>query len=159
MAVRQVSGEPAGQSMQASALVNEAYLRMMGDGQASWENRVHFFASAASTMRRILIDNARRRRAQKREGNLRRIDLDDAPELAAVDSRGDAARLLALDEALQELAILDERQARLVEMKFFAGLTFEEAAHVLGISSRTAKRDWQMARAWLHAKTVGSAET
>lgn len=157
LAKNQVRGEAAGNSMQASALVNEVYLRMMGREKGTWENRAHFFASAASTMRHILIDRARGRRAQKREGNLHRVDLNDVPHLAMAESDVDAERLLALDAALTELAALDERQARLVEMRFFTGLTFEEAALVLEISSRTAKRDWNMARAWLHAKTTGTA--
>lgn len=157
IAAHQVRGERAGNSMQATALVNEAYLRLMGGNVGSWENRAHFFACAASAMRHILIDRARGRKAKKRDGNLKRIDLEDIPYLAAAGPDLDTERLLALDAALDELAALDPRQARLVEMRFFTGLTFEEAALVLGISSRTAKRDWNMARAWLHAKTTGGA--
>jgi len=157
IAANQLRHEPAGNSLQPTALVNELYLRMMGRNQGNWENRAHFFACAASTMRRILIDRARARRSLKRDGNLKRIELDHVPYLAATGPDQEADRLLALDEALNELATVDARQARLVEMRFFTGLTFEEAAHVLGISSRTAKRDWDMARAWLHARTSGSS--
>ena len=158
MAAHQVRGEPAGNSMQASALVNDAYLKMMGGNRGTWENRAHFFAAACSTMRHILIDRARGRRAKKREGNLKRVDLDDMRHLAAADNDLGVERLLSLDAALNELATLDPRQARLVELRFFTGLTFDEAAHVLGISSRTAKRDWNMARAWLHNKTAGAGD-
>lgn len=156
IAASQLRGEPAGGSMQPSALVNELYLRLMGRNHSGWENRAHFFASAASTMRRILIDRARSRRALKRDGNLKRIDIDKVAHLVVANSDMEAERLLALDTALNELATLDPRQARLVEMRFFTGLTFDEAALVLGISPRTAKRDWNMARAWLHTKTVGT---
>ncbi|MBL8236160.1 MAG: sigma-70 family RNA polymerase sigma factor [Bryobacterales bacterium] len=156
IAAQQVRGEPAGNSMQASALVNEAYLKMLGGKQGNWENRAHFFAAACSTMRHILIDRARARRARKRDGGLKRVDLEDMPNLAMAESDLGAERLLALDAALEELAQLDARQARVVELRFFTGLTFEEAAHVLGVSSRTAKRDWDHARAWLHNKTAGT---
>lgn len=156
IAAYQVRGEPAGNSMQASALVNEAYLKMMGGKQGSWENRAHFFAAACSTMRHILIDRARGRRAKKRDGDLKRVDLEDMANVAMTESDLGAERLLALDAALNELATLDARQARVVELRFFTGLTFEEAAHVLGVSSRTVKRDWDMAARWLRKKTTGS---
>jgi len=158
MAAYQVQGEPAGNSMQASALVNEVYLKIMGGKRGEWQNRAHFFAAACSTMRHILIDRARARRAKKRDGNLKRVDLDDLPYLAMAEHDAGAEKLLALDAALQEFARLDPRLARLVELRYFTGLTFEEAAHVLGVSSRTAKRDWDKARAWLRNRTMGAAD-
>ena len=157
IAANQLRGERQGHSLQPSALVNELYIRMMGRDGAGWENRAHFFASAASTMRRILIDRARARRANKRDGALQRVDLDHVPNLVAPARDDESDRMITLDAALTELAALDARQAKLVEMRFFTGLTFEEAAVVLGISSRTAKRDWNMARAWLLSKTSGAA--
>lgn len=157
IAANQLRGERQGHSLQPSALVNELYIRMMGRDGAGWENRAHFFASAASTMRRILIDRARARRANKREGALQRVDLDHVPNLVSPARDDESDRMIALDAALTELAAFDPRQAKLVEMRFFTGLTFEEAASVLGISSRTAKRDWNMARAWLLSKTSGVA--
>ncbi len=157
IAANQLRGERQGHSLQPSALVNELYIRMMGRDGAGWENRAHFFASAASTMRRILIDRARARRANKRDGALQRVDLDHVPNLVSPAHGDESDRMIALDAALTELAAFDPRQAKLVEMRFFTGLTFEEAASVLGISSRTAKRDWNMARAWLLSRTSGAA--
>jgi RNA polymerase sigma-70 factor, ECF subfamily len=132
-------------TLQRTALVNEAYLHLIGDRPVSWHSRAHFFSSAAETMRRILIDHARSHRAAKRSGNLKRVKLDDA--LMSVQDQPD--ELLALDSALRRLSRLDARQARIVELRFFGGLTVEEAARVAGISEKTVKRDWAMARAWL----------
>ncbi|MDX1984949.1 MAG: ECF-type sigma factor [Bryobacteraceae bacterium] len=155
IAANQLRAEQHCQSLPASALVNEAYLRMMG-GNGSWENRAHFFASAASTMRRILIDRARSRRAQKRQGDLKKVELNEAAFVVTAEGDSYSERLLAVDEALNELSKCDPRKAKLVEMRFFTGMTLEEAAHVLGISSRTAIRDWKFARAWLLGKISGT---
>lgn len=132
-------------TLQPTALVNEAYLLLIGDNPVNWDNRAHFYSAAAKTMRRILIDHARSHRAVKRSGRLERVELDDA--LIAVDAK--ANELLELDAALDRLALLDERQARVVELRFFGGLTVEETAKVAGISEKTVKRDWALARAWL----------
>jgi RNA polymerase sigma factor (TIGR02999 family) len=137
--------EPAGHTLQATALVHEAYLRLVADQPAQWDGRRHFFAAAAEAMRRILLDHARRRKAQKRGGGWQRNEIIDA-ELA-VDSGGD--ELFAVDEALAKLAAQEPQLAKLVELRFFAGLTMEQAAQVLGMSLRTANRQWSYARAWL----------
>ena len=149
----QMKGERAAHTLQASALVNEAYIRLMGRADASWENRAHFFATAASTMRRILIDHARAKRSKKRDGGLQRVDLD--AELFVADYIN-STRLLALDSSLTELAKFDERQAKVVELRYFGGLSNDEAAATLGVSSRTVKREWQMARAWLLERLDGA---
>lgn len=146
LAVARLAHEKPGQTLQATALVHEAYLRLMGgDGAKRWDSRGHFFAAAAEAMRRILINLARNKDRQKRGGQFRRVDLDAidiAFETAAED-------LLALDEALQELAEHDKLCADLVHMRFYAGLSLSEAAEALGISPRTADRHWAYARAWL----------
>lgn len=147
LAARKMAHEAAGHTLQATALVHEAYLRLVGDAdEASWDSRGHFFAAAAEAMRRILIENARRKGSLKRGGKLVRRELDD-PEAAS--GFADAASLLDLDAALTKLAAEDPGAARLVELRYFAGLTIDEAAHVLGVSPRTAKRQWAYARAWL----------
>ena len=156
IARQQLRGERPGHSVQASALVNELYVRMMGREGAAWENRAHFFTAAASNMRRILIDQARARRSQKRGGDLNRVDLDDQLYVSAEADDAEAEKLIALDDALGELARMDERQARIVELRFFAGLTAEEAAEAMGISRRTVMREWSMARAWLHDRLKGA---
>ena len=145
LAAQKMAREPAGQTLQATALVHEAWLRLGGDSQPNWGDRAHFFAAAAEAMRRILIDTARRKLACRHGGGAERVNLD-ALELPA--SLGDE-ELLALDEALDRLAAIDPRKAGLVKLRFFAGLTIEEAARVLQISGPTAKRDWTYARAWL----------
>jgi RNA polymerase sigma factor (TIGR02999 family) len=132
-------------TLQPTALVNEAYLLLIGDNPVNWDNRAHFYSAAAKTMRRILIDHARSHQAVKRSGRLERVELEDG--LIAVDEK--ANELLELDAALERLALLDERQARVVELRFFGGLTVEETAKVAGISEKTVKRDWALARAWL----------
>jgi RNA polymerase sigma-70 factor, ECF subfamily len=137
-------------TLQATALVHEAYLRLLGGGQVSWQNRAHFFAIAARTMRRILVDHARNLNAGKRRGV--KVSL----ESALVFSEDQSGELLDLDRALDRLAEWDARQARVVELRFFAGLSEEEAAEVLGVSQRTVKRDWQMAKAWLYGQLSGS---
>ncbi len=132
-------------TLQPTALVNEAYLHLIGDNPVDWDSRAHFYSAAARTMRRILIDHARSHGAQKRSGGLHRVELEE--NLIAVDEQ--ASELLELDAALERLAALDERQARVVELRFFGGLTVEETAKVAGISEKTVKRDWALARAWL----------
>jgi RNA polymerase sigma factor (TIGR02999 family) len=138
-------------TLQTSALVNEAYVRLLGGGPVPWENRAHFFATAAQTMRRILIDHARQRQSAKRSGAAERVTLDEV--LLVVDE--DPTRFLDLDTALTTLAELDERQARIVELRFFAGLNVAETAEILNISEKTVKRDWSMARAWLESQLAG----
>ena len=140
--------ERQGHTLQATALVNEAYLRLSDQKDVAWTGRTHFFAIAARIMRRILADYARQRNAGKRGGGRPHLSLDE--ELHVTDSQ--CALIEGLDEALQRLAQLDSRQAQVVEMRFFGGLTEEEIAEVLGVSSRTVKRDWMMARAWLYGE-------
>jgi RNA polymerase sigma-70 factor (ECF subfamily) len=141
-------------TLQASALVNEAYVRLIGNGPVSWESRAHFFVTAAQTMRRVLIDHARRHVAEKRGGAGVRIDLNE--NIAAVENT-ESGRMLDLDRALTRLAVLDARQARVVELRFFAGLTVEQTAEVMAISEKTVKRDWAVARAWLEGEIRGSS--
>ena len=139
-------------SLQATVLVDDAYLRLVNQEDRTWQNRTHFFAVAAQVMRRILIDHARNRNAGKRGGGRAIIQLDDAVVL----TEDKCEELVAVDQALTHLAEWDPRLARIVEMKFFAGLTEDEVAEVLGISSRTVKRDWQVAKAWLHGELSSS---
>jgi RNA polymerase sigma factor (TIGR02999 family) len=149
LAAQRLSHEPPGQTLQPTALVHEAYLRLVGDADvAGWDNRGHFFAAAAEAMRRILVENARHKQTLKRGGDLVRQKLDEA-ELLVPEPRED---LLALDEALTQLAATDRAGADLVQLRYFGGLTVPEAAHVLGISPRTADRLWTYARAWLHER-------
>jgi RNA polymerase sigma factor (TIGR02999 family) len=148
-AVRMAQENP-GQTLDATALVHEAYLRLVDkDSPLSFKDRTHFFAAAAAAMRRILVDNARRRKTQKRGGGLDRHCLD-AIAAPAVDDE-----LLALEDALQKLAATDALKAKLVELRYFAGLTGDEAAEVLGVSPSTADRHWTYARAWLQAEVCG----
>jgi RNA polymerase sigma factor (TIGR02999 family) len=145
VAAAQLANERPGQTLQATALVHEAYLRLVGGGATSWENRRHFFAAAAEAMRRILVERARRKRRLRHGGDHRRVELDAddiAIDVPSVD-------LLALDEALDRLAAEDPPKADLVKLRFFAGLGEQEAADVLGISRPTAARHWAYARAWL----------
>jgi RNA polymerase sigma factor (TIGR02999 family) len=145
LAAQKMARESPGQTLQATALVHEAWLRLGGDEQPEWQNRAHFFAAAAEAMRRILIDNARRKQTKRHGGGGQRVNLA-ALELAV---NLDDEQLLALSEALEQLAAHDARKAELVKLRFFAGLTIEQAARVLGVSGPTAKRDWTYARAWL----------
>jgi RNA polymerase sigma factor (TIGR02999 family) len=150
LAASRLAAEKAGHTLQPTALVHEAYLRLVGeDGDPFWENRRHFFAAAAEAMRRILIDSARRKRRLKRGGGLRRVDLEQI-ETPTADRPDD---LLALEEALDLLAKEDPRKAELVRLRFFAGLSVEDAAHCLGVSRATADRYWAYARAWLYDRT------
>ncbi|NOT44748.1 MAG: RNA polymerase subunit sigma-70 [Acidobacteria bacterium] len=153
IAARRLHHEPSGHPLQATALVHEAYLRLVGQHEVRWKNRSHFFAVAAQAMRRVLVDHARARLAGKRGGVQARVPLDDV----VVASEPPPGDLVALDEALDRLARHDPHQARLVELRFFAGLTVEETADVLGISDTTVKREWRMARAWLHREMSRTA--
>jgi RNA polymerase sigma-70 factor, ECF subfamily len=146
MAAAQLRQERPGHTLQVTALVNEAYLKLVDQRQANWRNRAHFFAVAARVMRRILLDYARGRARGKRGGDVRRTSLDEA--LAISHDR--AFELVEIDEALDRLAALDTRQAQVVEMRFFGGLSVEETAEALGVSEPTVKREWAMAKAWLH---------
>ena len=134
-------------TLQATELVHEAYLRLIGDGGPDWRNRAHFFAVAAQVMHNLLVDHARARQRLKR-GLKSDIPLDEVMTFAAVRSD----ELLAIEEALRTLSKIDARQARIVELRYFGGLSIEEAAAVLGISDRTVKREWQMAKAWLRSE-------
>jgi RNA polymerase sigma factor (TIGR02999 family) len=148
LAAARLADERPGQTLQATALVHEAYLRLVGTEQAQrWDSRAHFFAAAAEAMRRLLIDQARRKRRPKHGGGRTRVSLDEA--LCPQETPDDD--LLALDEALQKLARQEPAKAELVKLHYFAGLSLEEAGRALGISHRTAKRHWAYARAWLYA--------
>jgi RNA polymerase sigma factor (TIGR02999 family) len=151
LAAQKLAQEGPGQTLQATALIHEAYLRLVGtDTEQQWNSRGHFFAAAAEAMRRILVENARRKGRRKRGGDRRRVDLDLA-EPAAPQRPDD---LLALDEALERLAAKDRAKADLVKLRYFAGLTMEQTAKMLGISLATAHRWWNYARAWLHQDIV-----
>lgn len=154
LAARNMRDQRPGHLLQTTALVNEAYLRLVDASQVRWQNRAHFFAVAAQLMRRILVDFARARRNLKRGGAARQVSLDEA--LVVAPERG--ADLLALDDALRTLESLDPRQAQVVELRYFGGLTEEEAAEVLKISSRTVRREWGLARAWLY-RELNKTET
>jgi RNA polymerase sigma factor (TIGR02999 family) len=146
LAAQKLACERSGQTLDATALVHEAYLRLVGDGaEQQWDNRVHFFAAAAEAMRRILVENARRKKRIRHGGGLHQVELND--DLPAQDEP--SSDLLAVDEALEQLAAADPQAAQLVKLHFFAGFTIEEVAGLLGISARTAYRDWAFARAWL----------
>ena len=152
LAAQKLAQEKPGQTLQATALVHEAYLRLVGPGEdPGWDGRGHFFAAAAEAMRRILVENARRRHRLKRGGHRARVDLDDA-QPAAPETDDD---LLALDEALEKLAAKDPAKAQLVQLRVFAGLTLAEAAELLGLSTSTADRYWAYARAWLRVEIAG----
>jgi RNA polymerase sigma factor (TIGR02999 family) len=151
VAARHMRGQRTGHTLQTTALVNEAYLRLIDASQVKWQNRAHFFAVAAHLMRRILVDFARSRNYQKRGGGAVAVSLDAA--VIAAPERG--ADLLALDEALTRLQELNERQAKVVELRYFGGLSEEEAAEALKISVRTVRRDWNFARVWLHRELTG----
>jgi len=154
LAARRLANERPGQTLQPTALVHEAYLRLVGPADdARWDNRGHFFAAAAEAMRRILVEAARRKRREKHGGDRNRVPLD-AAQPAAPDPRHD---LVALDAALTRLAAEDPQAAKLVELRHFTGLTVAEAAQALGISPRSADRVWAFARAWLHRELTGTA--
>jgi RNA polymerase sigma factor (TIGR02999 family) len=151
IAHRQLAAEPAGHTLSTTALVHEAYLRFAREDRLEWSNRPQFFAIAARTMRRVLVDYARRHWAQRRGGaGQQRVPLEEADDAGALAVASRADDLIALDEALERLAAVDERLARVVECRFFGGLTEAETAEALGISQRTVARDWLMARGWLY---------
>ncbi len=146
--------ERAGHTLQPSALVNEAYVRLIGERDVQWESRGHFYVTAARTMRRILIDHARSKQTAKRDGG-QPVTLNEA--LVALDPQHErAAEMLMLEDALSRLEQLDPRQCKIVELRFFGGLTVEETAQALDISPKTVKRDWAVARAWLQAELRGA---
>ena len=151
IARRYMRKERPGHTLQTTALVNEAYLRLIDASQVQWQNRAHFFAVAAHLMRRILVDFARTRNYQKRGGGAQPVALDEAVIVAP--ERG--ADLLALDEALTQLQALNARQAQVVELRYFGGLSEEETSEALKISVRTVRRDWNFARVWLHRELTG----
>jgi len=148
----QLKNERAGNSMQATALVHEAYLELIDVTNVDWQHRAHFFAVSAKIMRHILLDRARRRIAAKRGGSAERVSLDELPDLSGDRS----AELIALDDALNTLGSVDARKARVVELRFFGGLSVEETAEVLAVSPETVMRDWKFARSWLHAELSNS---
>jgi RNA polymerase sigma factor (TIGR02999 family) len=161
LAAQKLAQEKVGQTLQATALVHEAYARLLGSGaetacgEQRWDSPGHFFAAAAEAMRRILIDRAREKSCRKRGGGRKRLDID-AIDLA---TRATPDQLLAVDDALGKLAREDAAAARLVELRYFAGLTVEEAGKALGMSTATAYRHWKYARAWLHSELLGTAES
>ena len=145
LAHRAMARERRGHTLQTTALVNEAYLRLVDSSKVRWQDRAHFFAMSAQLMRRILVDHSRTRQARKRGGGARRIELDETLAVSPEKS----ADLVALDEALDALAAVDARKARVVELRYFGGLTAEESAEALGVSAETILRDWKLAKAWL----------
>lgn len=149
IAAYKLSLERRNHTLQATALVHEVYLRLIDQHSVNWQDRAHFFGIASEMMRRILVNYAETRNAKKRNEGRTLIALDDANDLTAAESEVD---LIFLDNALNELAEFDETQARVVELKFFGGLTNEEAAEVLGVSASTIKREWRMAKSWLTTK-------
>ncbi len=151
LAHRYMGRERPGHTLQTSGLVNEAYLRLIDQSQVRWQNRAHFYGIAAQMMRRILVDYARNRHYAKRGGDNRQVSLSEAVIVSA--QRG--AEVIALDDALKGLAVIDERKSQIVELRFFAGLSIEETAEVLGVSPGTIMRDWTMAKAWLKREMAG----
>ena len=151
LARRYMAAENPGHTLQASALVNEAYLRLVDFQKMGWQNRAHFFGVAAQLMRRILVDFGRRRRYLKRGAGVQPLRLDEGLEMAAAKT----TNLVALDDALNALAGVDPRSVRVVELRFFAGLTVEETAEVLKVSPETVRRDWRLTKVWLHRELRG----
>lgn len=142
--------EAPGHTLQATALVNEAFLRMIDQTQVTWQNRAHFFGAAANLMRQILIQHVRAKHAEKRGGEAQKLYLDEVSGLADSLTKEQNLDLIALDDALNDLAQVAPQQGRVVELRYFGGLSIEETAEVLGISPATVKREWTMAKAWLH---------
>jgi RNA polymerase sigma factor (TIGR02999 family) len=158
LAAQKMSHEPPGQTLQATALVHEAYIRLVGSQDQNWRGRTHFFAAAAEAMRRILIDNARRKKSLKRGGGFNKIEIEDSIMTNNKSSKID--ELIALDEALKKLEGIDKVKADLVKLRFFTGLTIEQSAAILGISHATAERYWDYTRSWLHLEiTKGNEAT
>jgi RNA polymerase sigma-70 factor (ECF subfamily) len=146
LAHRYMGRERAGHMLQTTALINEVYVKLVGEREMKWQNRTQFFGVAATLMRQILVDYARARRYAKRGGGAQEVTMDEA----WVVSTERSAELVALDDALNELAVFDERKGRIAELRFFAGLSVEETAEVLGVAPVTVMRDWRLAKAWLH---------
>ena len=157
LAAQRLSKERPGQTLQATALVHEAYIRLVGSEEQNWSSKGHFFAAAAEAMRRILIDIARRKKSLKYGGDRKRVALDEA--IVSDDKAMPADDMIALDEALQRLSEKDKVKADLVKLRYFAGLTSEQAAEVLGISQSTAERHWAYARSWLRLEISKGDET
>jgi len=153
LAHRQMGGERPGHTLQTTALVNEAYLRLADQTNPCWQNRAHFFAVAARAMRQILVSYARSQQSQKRGGGALKVDLDEAALLSPEESK----EIVDLHEALEQLSALDSRKAQVVELKYFGGLNYDEIAEVLKISPVTVRRDWKFARAWLYKELHGAA--
>jgi RNA polymerase sigma factor (TIGR02999 family) len=147
LAAQKLSHEPSGQTLQATALVHEAYIRLVGEDDRNWDSRGHFFAAAAEAMRRILIESARRKKTSKRGGGQKRLDLSESILISKDDAALD--EIIAIDEALDKLERKDKLKADLIKLRFYAGLTIEQSANSLGISLTTAKTHWAYARAWL----------
>ena len=156
LAAQRLSQEQAGQTLQATALVHEAYIRLVGPGKQAWDSHGHFFSAAAQAMRRILVDRARHKKSLKRGGGRQRVDLDDQ---AVFQENPSAIDFIALDEALETFARQHKTKADLVQLRYFAGLTGRQAAQVLGISPSTADEYWAFARAWLRLEISGSDQT
>ena len=152
LASRYMSRERKGHTLQTTALINEAYVRLVDQRNVHWANRSHFFAISAQIMRRILIDHARSHAYAKRGGGQQKVSLDETATLQVAR----AAALISLDEALLSLAVIDKRRSQVVELRYFGGLSNEEIAQALGISPNTVTRDWNMARAWLYQQLAGS---
>jgi len=150
-AARYLRREQAGHTLQTTALIHEAYVRLVDQRNVQWQNRAHFFGIAAQLMRRILVDHARTKKRVKRGGSKVQVSLADA----TVATTGPDLDIVALDEALERLEKLDQQQSRVVELRYFSGLTVEETAEVMGISTATVKREWSVARAWLHRELSG----
>jgi RNA polymerase sigma factor (TIGR02999 family) len=148
LAAARMAREATGQTLQATALVHEAWLRMVGDGDKTWQNRAHFFGAASEAMRRILVENARRKSRLKRGGGQLRLDIDDLDLAGTTPDE----KVLLMDEALEQLQVEDPEKARIVVMKFFGGLTNQEVAKNLGVTERTVERQWAYAKAWLFQK-------
>jgi RNA polymerase sigma factor (TIGR02999 family) len=148
-----MQNEHSARTLQTTALVHEAYLRLVNVDDVDWQHRAHFFAVCAQIMRRILLDAARKRTRVKRGGNTPKLNLDEVPDVSSERAR----ELIALDDALDRLAEVDPRKARIIELRFFGGLSVEEAAAVLKVSPRTVAQDWKLARAWLLVEISGQA--
>ncbi len=151
-AARYLRRERDDHTLQTTALIHEAYVKLIDQRNVQWQNRAHFFGIAANAMRRILVDHARTRKREKRGGSGVKLQLDEAINVSTGERDID---LVALDEALDRLAAMDDRQARIVELRYFSGMTEDETAEVLGISPATVRRDWHMAKAWLHRQLSG----
>jgi RNA polymerase sigma-70 factor, ECF subfamily len=150
LAANYLRRERVSHTLQPTALVHEAYMRLIDQTQVQWQNRAHFFGVAAQMMRRILVDHARQHKSEKRGGEFQKLSLDDNLDILS----GRASELVALDEALERLSAVDPQKSRVVELRFFGGLSVEETAEVLGVSAPTVKRQWRMAKAWLYGEVA-----